>query len=366
MNELRHNIITRDWVIIATDRAHRPDEFNQQRPAPADLPPYREDCPFCAGNEARTGVETAILSDHRGWRVRAVLNKYPALSPEGEVIRQQGKLYRSLTAVGVHEVIIEHPYHNVTLALLPLADISNVLRMYRERYRHLRKDPRISTIVIFKNHGRGAGTSLEHPHSQIAATPIVPNQLRLRTQEAIRYFDDWGECIFCRTLAEELEAGDRIVCQSKHFVAFIPYAALSPFHLWIFPRRHASSFEDILDHEIEDLAEILRQVLAKLYVGLNNPDYNYTIRSIPSDEHRTNYFHWYLAVVPRVSMTAGFELGSGMYINTTLPEASAEFLRSISVGDSRGDSRDNSRGDSRDNSRDNSRGDSRDNSRGDR
>lgn len=331
MNELRQNLITRDWVIIATERSHRPHEFNRDRPPTPPVPDYRPDCPFCAGNEHLTGVEVARLCDERGWRVRAVLNKYPALSQDGEPMRQAGSIFRSLSAVGVHEVIIEHPQHNVSLARLPIADIANVLQMYRQRYSQLRQDSRISTIIIFKNHGKGAGTSLEHPHSQIAATPIVPYQLRLRTREAIRYFDDWGECLFCRTLEEELRAGDRILAQNDRFVAFIPYAALSPFHIWIFPRRHVSSFEDITDEEIRDLAQMLKTVLAKLDIGLNDPDYNYTIRSIPTDEHRTEYFHWYLAIIPRVSLVAGFELGSGMFINTALPEESAEFLRSVDV-----------------------------------
>ncbi|MGB6168938.1 MAG: HIT domain-containing protein, partial [Geitlerinemataceae cyanobacterium] len=165
----------------------------------------------------------------------------------------------------------------------------------------------------------------------LAATPIVPYEVRFRTQESIRYFDDTGICLVCNILADELAAGDRIIFTSEHFVAFIPYAALSPFHTWVFPRRHSSSFDDITDEEIVDLAIVLKTTLAKLYYGLGDPDYNYVIRSSPTDEQRTDYFHWYLAIVPRLSLTAGFELGSGMYINTSLPEESAEFLRSVEI-----------------------------------
>ncbi|MGC9524309.1 MAG: galactose-1-phosphate uridylyltransferase [Limnospira sp.] len=332
MTELRQNLVTRDWVIIATERAKRPHEFAPPDGKRTRPPKYRQDCPFCPGNEDLTGsAETLRLADDRGWRVRVVGNKYPALSNVGERIRQADGIFRSLSGVGYHEVIIEHPRHDLTTALMPPQDIADILRIYRQRYTELRDDPRVETIIIFKNHGRGAGTSLEHPHSQIAALPIVPYQWRDRAKEAVRYYDDTGGCLFCRTLKDELKAGDRIIYEGEYFVAFIPYAALSPFHTWIFPRRHASSFDEITDEEIEDLAITLKTVLSQLYFGLNNPDFNYTIRSIPTAEQRTDYFHWYIAIIPRVSLTAGFELGSGMFINTSLPEESAEFLRSVKI-----------------------------------
>lgn len=331
MTELRQNLITKDWVIIATERSRRPDEFANSTKAKITIPPYRSDCPFCPGNEHSTEAESFRLSDANGWRVRAVANKYPALSSEGERIRKSEGIYRSLSGVGFHEVIIEHPRHDLTTALLDIEDVVNIIRVYRQRYIEIRHDPRIETIILFKNHGQAAGTSLEHPHSQLAATPIVPYQLRLRIQEAIRYFDETGECIFCRTLQDELAANERVIVATEHFVAFIPYAALSPFHIWIFPRRHASSFDEITEVEIYDLAKNLKTVLAKLYYGLNNPDYNYTIRSIPTGNERTSYFHWYIAVVPRTSISAGFELGTGMFINTAVPEESAAFLRAVNI-----------------------------------
>ncbi len=348
MSELRQNLITRDWVIVATERAKRPDEFTQKNKQVTDSPAYRLHCPFCIGNEDSSEVELfrlgdtdALLgtpldkdkasADYSSWKVRSVLNKFPALSPVGEPDINVEGLYRSMKGFGIHEVVIEHPRHNVTTALLDVNDVADILRAYRHRYAEIRKDPRIKTITIFKNHGERAGTSLEHPHSQIAATPIVPCQIRNRIAEAMRFIDDTGECLFCRTLKDELAEATRVVLESERFVAFIPYAALSPFHTWIFPRRHTSSFDDITDAEILDLAYTLKMVLAKLYYGLNNPDYNYTIRSLPTDEKYTDYFHWYIAIVPRLSYTAGFELGSGMYINTVTPEDSAEFLRRVQI-----------------------------------
>lgn len=331
MGELRQNIITRDWVIIVKERARRPDEFVSKVRQREQINAYEADCPFCPGNERLTQRELFRVSGGREWKVRVVANKYAALSTEGERIRTINGVYRSMTAVGHHEVIIEHPRHDRTMALLTPAEVADILTAYRQRYAEIKKDPRIEAIIIFKNHGEGAGTSLLHPHSQLAAPPIVPTQIRGRIEEAIRYFDEAGECVFCRTLREELLFRERIVFETEHFVAFIPYAALSPFHLWVFPRRHASSFDDLFDSELNDLAVNLQTVLAKIYFGLNDPDYNYSIRSIPTRDRHTDYFHWYLTIIPRVSRTAGFEIGSGMFINASLPEDSAGFLRNVKV-----------------------------------
>ncbi|HET6273293.1 MAG TPA: galactose-1-phosphate uridylyltransferase [Bacteroidota bacterium] len=332
MPELRLNVITHDWVIMADERAKRPDQFVTKKVLAPQLPRHDRACPFCTGNEGQTLDESFRLEGHDGWNVRVVPNKYPALSVKGARERGGGGMFRSLSGVGVHEVIIEHPRHDLTTALMDIPHVADIIRAYRQRYAEIRKDPRIEAIIIYKNHGESAGTSLIHPHSQLAATPVVPFQVRARIAEATRYFDEHGECIFCRVLRDELTAGTRIIAESKHFVAFIPYAALSPFHTWIYPRRHVSSFDGITDDEVVDFAGILRTVLAKLYNGLNDPDYNYSVRSIPTDEKYTDYFHWYLTIIPRVTKTAGFEFGSGMFINTSLPEESAEFLRGVPVG----------------------------------
>jgi UDPglucose--hexose-1-phosphate uridylyltransferase len=332
MSHLRQNVITKDWVIFATERAKRPHEFARSpEDTPPELPIYKHNCPFCKGNENPNEAECLRIEDERGWRVRIIPNKYPALSPIGDRIRHSEGIHRSITGVGYHEVLIEHPDHNAAIALMEIGDVINILKAYRQRYNIIRLDHRIESIIIFKNHGVGAGTSLEHPHSQITATPVVPSQIRYRMIEATSYFDDMGECLFCYTLRDELKAKERIVLETEHFVAFIPYAALSPFHLWIFPRQHSSSFGDISEPELADLAYTLKTVLAKLFYGLNNPAYNYTIRSLPTDGKQSDYFHWYLAIVPRVSQAAGFELGSGMYINTSIPEDSAKFLRDLDI-----------------------------------
>ncbi len=329
MPELRQNIVTRDWVIIATERARRPDAFAVQREHLT--PPLRHDpaCPFCPGNESHTGEEHIRVDGPEGWLVRVIANKYPALVREGLPMRRLNGIYRSMNAIGYHEVVIEHPRHDLHPHQLPLEHLTRVLQMYRRRYLELRTDPRVEAITVFRNHGAGAGTSQPHPHSQIVATPIVPAQTRTRLEIAIRYFDETGECVFCRTVRDERSVAERVICANRNFVAFIPYAALSPFHLWVFPLRHMSSYDMCTDEELSDLAEVLRTVFGKLTTGLNDPDYNMLIRSLPVRLVQSDYFHWYISIVPRISVAAGFELGSGMFINPSIPEESARFLREI-------------------------------------
>ncbi len=330
MGELRQNLITGDWVIVATERARRPHEFGGEKTKPA-LNVYEPSCPFCPGNESMTQTPSHVVGSGSSWNVRVVPNKYPALTREGERHRVVQGIRRSLAAVGVHEVVIENRRHDLSPGLMKREEVRDIITVYRDRYRAIREDERIEAIIIFRNHGEAAGTSLQHPHSQILATPMVPTQFRNRIQTAIRYFDEQGVCMFCATLKDELQEEVRLIYETEHFVAFIPYAALSPFHLWIFPRRHSSSFDEITNEEAEDLAENLRTVLAKIHRGLGDPDYNYTIRTIPTHIKHTDYFHWYLTIIPRITRTAGFELGSGMFINTSIPEESAKFLREIDV-----------------------------------
>ena len=331
MPELRQNIITREWVIIAKERAQRPDQFVRPKKESEPLPEFDPKCPFCPGNEAMSAAETYRVADRDGWKVRVVGNKFPALSQEGDRVRRVDGVFRSMSGVGFHEVVIENRRHDLAPALYSVEELKTVLGAYRARYMQIRKDPRVEAIIIFKNHGESAGTSLAHPHSQIAATPIVPTQIRHRMDEAIRFFDETGDCVFCTTLRRELADKHRIIASTDSFVAFIPYAALSPFHLWVFPVRHCSSFDEIEEYEITDLAATLKTVLGKLYHGLNDPDYNFSIRSIPAREGQREYFHWYLTIIPRIVRTAGFEIGSGMYINTAIPEVSAKFLREVNV-----------------------------------
>ena len=332
MSELRQNIALREWVIIADERAKRPHDYIQKKGNENILKEYVENCPFCPGNEHLAPPEISSIRDSNGnWLVRSIPNKFPALSSEGDLIHEDEGIKRRMTGVGFHEVIIETPKHNLNTALLDDLQVINIIRIYKERYLDILKDKRIELIIIFKNHGRSAGTSLEHSHSQLIATPVVPQDIRNRIEESMRYYDDHRRCVFCDMIKEEIRAKERIVLETSSFVAFIPYAAFSPFHIWILPKRHMSSFPQLTDQDMEDFAKNLRIVLKKLYVGLNDPDFNYVIRSIPGMPRERPFFHWYLSIIPRVTLTAGFELGSGMFINTSIPEESAEFLRNLEI-----------------------------------
>lgn len=335
MPEVRLNRITGDWVIIAKERARRPEEFRHEAKSRV-VPVHSETCPFCPGNEAMTPRETLRIVDDAGrWRVRAVPNKFSALTPEGSIEKKRDDFKECLTGVGLHEVIIESPLHDTTTALLPLDCVESILEAYRHRQLAFYNDERVEHVIIFKNHGEDAGTSLEHPHSQIVGTPVFPGQVMNRLNEAIRnyYYVNFGDCLYCNYMKGEKDDGSRIVCENDHFLGFVPYAALSPFHVWIYPKRHNACYGNVTDDEIAALARILKEVLLRLYVGLGNPDFNYVIRSLSPGGADAKYFHWYLAVVPRVTKAAGFELGTGMYINTSLPEESAGFLRDVPIGE---------------------------------
>jgi UDPglucose--hexose-1-phosphate uridylyltransferase len=329
MSEIRQNIATKDWVIIATERAKRPKDFLKKRKEEVKLPEYVENCPFCPGNEKMAPVENFSIRDGKNWKVRVIPNKFPAVSAVGKLINREKGIIRWVSGVGIHDVIIETPKHNLTTALLDNEQVLDIIKTYKERYLDVMKDDRVELIMFFKNHGESAGTSLEHPHSQMVATPVVPSYIRQRIADTMHYYDDHRECIFCKMLREEIKMGERIILESKNFVGFIPYAALSPFHIWILPKRHMASFPEINDEEMVDFADVLKTILKKIYYGLNNPDYNYVIRSLPGISRKNRFFHWYFSIIPRVSKAAGFELGSGMFINVALPEESARFLRGV-------------------------------------
>ncbi|HTS37080.1 MAG TPA: galactose-1-phosphate uridylyltransferase [Candidatus Solibacter sp.] len=332
MPELRQNFFTKEWVIFATERAKRPEELVTHRQAAA-IPAFVESCPFCPGNENKTPPEVLRVPHGAGsWSVRVIPNKFAALSSEAQPTRSLQHLRRRIDGFGFHEVVIDGPDHSAYMGLLPDAHVASILRVYKERYNELSIDRRVNHITIFKNHGADAGASLQHPHSQLIATPVIPSQVRHRLHEARRHYDDAGECMFCHMVEREVEDKTRIVLKGEHFVAMEVFAAATPFATHIFPLRHMASFGDVTDVEISDLARVLRELLAKIYVGLENPDLNFTVRSGPTEYTGARHFHWYVSVIPRLTRVAGFELGSGMFINTVLPEAAAEFLRKVDAG----------------------------------
>jgi len=334
MSEMRFNPVTRHWVIISEAREQRPNEFVVPLEAATErhVGKWRDDCPFCPGNEALTTEEITRVEDEAGnWLIRAVYNKFPVLTPEPEPEQYAKGTFLSMRAAGQHEVVIEHPRHDMTPADAGAAHLAELLRVYRARYIALRALEHIQNITLFRNHGARAGTSLEHPHSQVIAAPIVPPQVRYRLQDAETFYVETGDCLFCCVLEDELTAEERIIEVSPHFAAFVPYAALSPFHQWIFPKRHSASFDALTDEEISDLAGLLSRTMIRMRDGISDPDFNLSIRSAPTGLADAPFYHWYIALVPRVNRLAGFELGTGMHINPLLPERAAEQLRAVEV-----------------------------------
>lgn len=333
MSEMRQDPTTKEWVIIAKERRKRPSEF-AHRVAGHEAPDFVSSCPFCPGNEGMTPPTLLSYGDSGAgsWEVRVFSNRFPAVTPAERASREvENGLFLSTSGVGFHEVIVETPAHNKPLALMNDAEVAGVLRAYRQRYEALAEAPFVKSIVVFKNHGPAAGTSLEHPHSQVVATGIVPRYVRMQYEVAIRYYDDHGSCLYADLTARELESGTRMVAVTERFVVFHPFASHRPFETWIMPRANQASFNQAPDEDIEHLARVLRNTLLKLHRGLDNPDFNLVIDSAPVGEERADFYQWHMRIIPRITEVAGFEIGSGMYINTALPEETAQFMRELDV-----------------------------------
>ncbi len=330
--QLRKDPIVGRWVIIATDRAKRPLAPKLEAPSPqAKL------CPFCAGQEAKTPNE--ILAYRKGdsepnkpgWRVRVIPNKFPALQIEGDLNKRGEGIYDRMNGIGAHEVIIECPHHEMSMANLSEENIREVFWVYRDRLVDLKKDRRLVYGMLFKNVGDAAGASLEHSHSQLIVTPIVPVNVKEEMTGAQEFFDYRGRCIFCDMVTQELSTEQRIVLDTPHFLAFAPFASRFPFETWILPKAHGSHFENIHKSEVDDLGTVLKTILMKQEVALDRPAYNYIIHTSPLDSQPLAHYHWHIEIIPRLTRVAGFEWGTGFYINPVPPEQAAGFLRATEV-----------------------------------
>jgi len=333
MSEIRQDPTTEEWVIMARERAKRPHDFVRQR-ARSELPPFSPSCPFCPGNETETPPEILLYQGKKaqGWRVRAFANQFAALRPEGSTARREEEgFFLDMDGIGVHEVLVETPLHNNPLALMEDSGVEDVLRAYQERYNALSRMAFVKLVIIFKNQGPSAGTSLEHSHSQLVATPVVPKHIRMKYEVAIRYYDNTGRCLYSDLVDHELRTGKRVVMETEKFVVFHPFASHQPFETWIVPRMHQACFGNASAEDLANLARVLRITLLKLYRGLNNPDFNYVIDTAPVGDENKNYYLWHLRIIPRLTEVAGFEIGSGININTALPEETAQFMREQKV-----------------------------------
>ena len=327
-SEIRQDKVTKQWVIYAPARRKRPsDFFGSSEPGPP-LPARDETCPFCPGNER---MLPSVLDEIKGGdslvQVRVVPNKFPALTPDADSTRLYEGIYLKMQGYGNHEVVIETPRHDRQLGEMSVTEVETVIEAYHRRYMALMAKDGNMIAIIFRNYGLQAGTSLVHPHSQIIATGMVPVHIRWREEVAERYFDEFGRCVYCDILAYETGDGRRIVHENDSFVAFVPFAAEVPFEIRIMPKEHKADFGDITTSEKRDLASALRHVLARLRARLNDPDYNYVINTSARYRAREPQLHWYLQIRPRLMTMAGFEIGSGININPSVPEEDAAFLK---------------------------------------
>ncbi|HDP70612.1 MAG TPA: galactose-1-phosphate uridylyltransferase [Actinobacteria bacterium] len=342
MPELRQDPVTGYWAVIATERAKRPESFTQER---KESVKSNAVCPFCYGNEAMTPPEVLAFRPDGGepntshWKVRVVLNKFPAFTIEDKIKtsasnmlygkQKKSEIYANMPGLGIHEVIISGPDHSKSLALLNVDEVELIIEAYRSRLLKIKDDQRIKHVLIIVNHGKEAGASLEHPHSQLFGTTLIPRLVADELDCSRRYFCEKGHCIFCDIIEEETKLGDRVIKESEHFLVFSPYASRQPFETWIVPKNHSANFECISSAEKRDLAFMLKDTLLKIYEGLNDSPYNYYLHTSPYRINSGEFYHWHIEIFPKLAIQAGFEMGSGMMINVVLPEGSARFLKNL-------------------------------------
>jgi UDPglucose--hexose-1-phosphate uridylyltransferase len=329
MTELRKDPVVGRWVIISTERAKRPQEF------PPEPPARREGvCPLCPGSERMTPPE--ILAFREGgqpndpnWTLRVVPNKFPALQIEGELGKAADGIYDRMHGIGAHEVVIESERHDIDLFDLPEKRFGDVLWAYRERLLDLKKDHRFKSVLIFKNHGAAAGASLTHSHSQLIALPVIPKRVMEEMLGCKEYYRFRDRCLFCDIVVQEMDQKVRIVEETGEFLAFSPYAPRFPFETWIVPKRHQCAYEMIEGDQAKGLAAVFRRTLRRLNLALENPPFNFIVHSAPFQERAAEFYHWHIEIMPKLTKVAGFEWGSGFYINPTPPEESAKYLREL-------------------------------------
>ncbi len=330
MPQFRKDPVNSRWVIV-----------NIETPR-LDFPPHEHQasskvCPFCPGNEAMTPasiLEYAASNpaeSKSSWQLRVIPNKFPALRIEESGERTGIGIYDRIGGFGAHEVIIENPNHQREIGDLGLEEAVLILRAYRERCLDLRKDKRIRFVLIFKNYGQEAGASLEHPHSQLIGLPIVPSRVLGEVRGVAEHFESTERCIYCDVLEQERLEKKLTVFDQGEFIAIAPFASRFPFEVWILPKHHVPSFDAIGDSQLAGLALTLQTTLRKIKKALGDPSFNFMIHTSPSDQRNPENFHWHMEIIPHLTEVAGFELGTGFYLNPTPPELAAQKLRHTSL-----------------------------------
>jgi len=321
--ELRKDPVLGRWVIIATERAKRPKDFTHAPP----VPPAERACPFCPGNEELTPPEISRRPGPLGWAVRVVPNRFPALDSVGPATRQGSGIYDRVAGVGAHEVIIDSPAHDRQLADLSADELAGVVAAWRERACALEQDKRLRYVLIFKNHGPAAGASLEHSHCQLIATPVLPVLVKSELDGAQRYHRFRSRCVYCDMLKQERTDKARLVAEHDGFLTFAPFAPRFPFETWLLPLEHFGSFAALDERRVSGLARALKDALDRMNRVLDRPDYNFVVHCTPLDCPDAEHYHFHIELMPKLTIIAGFEVGTGFYINPVPPEDAAAYLR---------------------------------------
>ena len=336
MPELRKDPVIGRWVIIATERGKRPQDFKIDKQEDAEGA-----CPFCEGNEDQTPPEIYALrrsqtkANQPGWDVRIVSSISPLLHHQGSLGRRGHGMYDLMNAVGAYEIVIETPEHIANIADLPEEQIAKVIDCYIERFLHLQKDERLQYVLMYKNYGRTAGGGhIRHCRSQLIATPINPKRVKEELVGARRYFEYKERCVFCDIINQELKDGSRVIVDIDGIIAISPFASRFPFEVWILPKEHSCDFFSLKPEHRRDLAGTIKRVMSKLKVALNDPPYNYILHTAPFRRPKSGYwktinedYHWHIEIMPRLTRVAGFEWGTGFYLNPMSPEEAARILR---------------------------------------
>lgn len=335
MPELRKDPVVGRWVIISTERSKRPTDLNVSAEKAK-----QKNCPFCEGNEKETPPEVFALRNSKsdangpGWDIRVIPNKFPALKFNGEMEKVGVGMYDKMNGTGAHEVIIETPNHDTQLEMQSVEEITKVFETYKMRLEQLLRDPRLRYVLIFKNVGIEAGATLDHPHSQLIATPITPKRVKEELTGSEEYHHYKDRCVFCDMIREELEHKDRLVYENESFISFCPFASRFPYEIWVLPKNHHPDFHETQPKEMTHLADCMKKTLTQLTKVLKKPQYNYVLHTGPIRRARKGYwttldydFHWHIEIMPRTTKIAGFEWGSGFYINPMMPEEAAKTLR---------------------------------------
>ncbi|MCK4860270.1 MAG: DUF4921 family protein [Candidatus Omnitrophica bacterium] len=339
VSELRQDLVSGDWVLIATGRAKRPHAFVKEKRQKFDQPISQ--CPFedprASGNaepllvyyeeEKKRRAYKGAKKIIKEWSLQVIPNKYPAFGPgDCSTIYKEGP-YRLMDGAGFHEIIITRD-HRKHFAMLPVEKVEEVIKAYQERYLALMEHECVNYVSIFYNHGQEAGASVSHPHSQLIAMPILPADISRSLRGAKKYYEEHKRCVHCRMLKWEKEEG-RSIFQNEYFIVYAPFVPRTAFELRVYPRRHKSNFEKINKTERKYLAEALWQALYKLYKGLKDPAYNFFLHTAPCDGRDYKFYHWHFEIWPKTAVWAGFELGTGIEISTIEPEEVAKFLRKV-------------------------------------